>query len=261
MEWNEIVGNDEAKDRLKSAIDMLFLYDPPTKRNPILQQGGHFPRSIVLHGNPGSGKTSALKAAISHAKTLALSTGKPLWFQDLRECVKEGRVAESVDLYINEATSPERINVLLADDVDALNSRKPGFTAGGSSIIEYFLGRLEESKPYRGNWIVLYTTKNFQELEPAIRERISTLPVRCHGPQTIEHYIQIARVVADKSLEAGDLEVSQEEWTQIGALCCAYELTTLQVQTAIRKVLTDNLSALTCKNIIEQLKLDFDGRV
>src|SRR3989338_3987988 len=63
ISFEDIIGNQEAKDLLQFSIEKLFLYDPQEQANPYMDMG-IIPRTVLLYAGPGTGKTMTLKVAI-----------------------------------------------------------------------------------------------------------------------------------------------------------------------------------------------------
>ena len=75
--FEDIIGNNEAKAALKRYAEMLFLYSPEERNNPILKVS-FIPRTVFLYARPGTGKTSLAAAMRNYMQKLSGETGKKM---------------------------------------------------------------------------------------------------------------------------------------------------------------------------------------
>src|SRR3989338_4822446 len=86
---DEIVGrtNRRLLSALKTGIENILCYDSKTKRNAFREQVG-FPKTYIIFGEPGTGKSITIAAAISYGKRLAMEVGKEIVVENIGNAFK-----------------------------------------------------------------------------------------------------------------------------------------------------------------------------
>jgi len=244
--WEDIIGNDEAKELLKSTIENLFRYDPKTRTNLFLKVGGKMPRTVLLYAGPGTGKTMTLKAAIRYAHEMAERTGKPLHVVEVSQLFKDKYVGESqkkLDEMLNEGMDPNGIGIITIEDVDALFMNRSGEdTSGGSSevnALQTILNKLEGVRTqYWGNWLILATTNRAHGTDKALKERLARTRVYCPGAQTEEEFTRLIKGLSKPALDAGYFTITPKEEKEAAKLCVEFGYHGRIIRNAVESLLT-----------------------
>jgi cell division protease FtsH len=158
--FNEVAGQDEAKEELQEIIEFL--------RNPKKFQtlGGKLPRGVLLVGPPGTGKTLLAKAVAGESQVPFFSISGTE-FVELFVGVGAARVR---DLFVQAQTKAPCI--VFIDELDALGkARGIGGASGGHDEREHTLNQLlvemdgfDTSKGV----IILAATNRPEILDPAL---------------------------------------------------------------------------------------------
>lgn len=120
-----------------------------------------YKKVFLIHGVPGTGKTSLVRA-------LAAEYKMPIAYLNLND-MTDG----SLFMAMQEASGKDECTIVLIEDVDAqgcLQDRANGGKSGGYLTLSGFLNALDGATPLH-NVIVVMTTNHVDSLDPAIRRR------------------------------------------------------------------------------------------
>jgi transitional endoplasmic reticulum ATPase len=157
-EFKEIGGCREAKSALE------FLAHGLKNPQDYEKWGIRYPKGILLHGSPGTGKTLLAKAMATSANatlySVTVSGVSSQWYG-----VAEKRIEKIFDLAEKNAPS-----ILLFDEIDSLcNAREYSRNgAPGARVVSVILQRMDGLKPL-GKVIVIGTTNSVGSIDPALR--------------------------------------------------------------------------------------------
>ncbi|MBN1385865.1 AAA family ATPase [Candidatus Woesearchaeota archaeon] len=181
-DYSEIIGAEEAVHTLRYTISRLCCYDPEQQKNIY---SGSLPKSILLYGPPGSGKTSLIDASIGYAQMLCDMKGMPFNPGVIDNSLKSmwmGKSVENIRRMIEDARSPDGAGLIIIDDFDmVLNSRQSKEQNFGEVQVLHEL--LNQISGYGhnndGNHIYLLTSNMPGAADTALFDRIEEkIPVR-----------------------------------------------------------------------------------
>jgi cell division protease FtsH len=158
--FDDVAGNDEAKEEVKEIVD--FLKEP----DRYIKLGAKIPKGVLLVGPPGTGKTLLAKAVAGEAdvKFFAVSGSS---FIEMFVGVGASRVR---DLFAE--AKKEAPAIIFIDEIDAIGkSRAAGGMMGGNDEREQTLNQLlAEMDGFEGGVpvIVLAATNRPEVLDPAL---------------------------------------------------------------------------------------------
>ncbi|MEO1928010.1 MAG: ATP-dependent zinc metalloprotease FtsH [Nautiliaceae bacterium] len=160
VKFDDVAGNDEAKEEVKEIVDFL--------KNPdrYIDLGAKIPKGVLLVGPPGTGKTLLAKAVAGEANVpfFAVSGSS---FIEMFVGVGAARVRDLFNQAKKEAPS-----IIFIDEIDAIGkSRAAGGMMGGNDEREQTLNQLlAEMDGFDSNEpvIVLAATNRPEILDPAL---------------------------------------------------------------------------------------------
>ncbi len=160
VKFDDVAGNDEAKEEVKEIVDFL--------KNPdrYIDLGAKIPKGVLLVGPPGTGKTLLAKAVAGEADVpfFAVSGSS---FIEMFVGVGAARVRDLFNQAKKEAPS-----IIFIDEIDAIGkSRAAGGMMGGNDEREQTLNQLlAEMDGFDSNEpvIVLAATNRPEILDPAL---------------------------------------------------------------------------------------------
>jgi hypothetical protein len=169
-----LVGLRKEEEQLEKYVRQLFLYNPLTATNADV---GRFPRTVLLSGPPGTGKSSLLSTAFTTAKRLAALTEMPLSVEVYDASNFSSYFGKSTRILkrkldrVNAATG---VGIFCIEDVDmVLQSRDDAQVFHGVlELQQYLMNALSGVTPYRGNMLTFLTTNKPTHLDDALRSRI-----------------------------------------------------------------------------------------
>lgn len=156
--FDDVAGEDEAKDALKEIVD--FLHDPQKYRDI----GAKLPKGALLVGPPGTGKTLLAKAVAGEAKVPFFSISGSEFVE-----MFVGMGASKVRDLFRQAKEKAPCIVFI-DEIDAIGKKRDG-NMGGNDEREQTLNQLlTEMDGFEGNTgvIILAATNRPESLDPAL---------------------------------------------------------------------------------------------
>ena len=146
---DEIVGIGHALLELGSIAGRL--------RHPevVLAAGGALPRGLLLHGSPGTGKTTC-------ARWLARSIGAEL---PVYELAADELTAPRVRALFGALTGVQ--SVVIVDEIDAVALRRDWMEPRSGAVLRALLAGLDGLTGASGPLLVVATTRSPYELDPA----------------------------------------------------------------------------------------------
>jgi len=159
-DWNEVIGQDEAKKALMEAVEY------PLKYPWLFQNKINPPKGVLLYGPPGVAKThlALIAASMSGAALVTLrgSDIKSKWLGDSERFVKA----------MFQRIKQLKKAVIFIDEVDSiLKSRDGQSNDSMDGTVNEFLVELNENQ-LPGVWFVLIGATNYPEkIDVAMRSR------------------------------------------------------------------------------------------
>ena len=158
IHFDDVAGEDEAKDNLKEIVDYLH----NTKK--YTEAGASMPKGILLVGPPGTGKTMLAKAVAGEA-------GVPFFSMSGSEFVEMfvGMGAAKVRDLFSQAKEKAPCIVFI-DEIDAIGKKRDGQSGGNDEREQTLNQLLTEMDGFEGNngVIILAATNRPESLDPAL---------------------------------------------------------------------------------------------
>ena len=159
IHFDDVAGEDEAKDNLKEIVD--YLHNP----QKYTEAGASMPKGVLLVGPPGTGKTMLAKAVAGEA-------GVPFFSMSGSEFVEMfvGMGASKVRDLFKQAKEKAPCIVFI-DEIDAIGQKRNSGNLGGNDEREQTLNQLlTEMDGFEGNTgvIILAATNRPDSLDPAL---------------------------------------------------------------------------------------------
>lgn len=158
IHFNDVAGEDEAKDNLKEIVDYLH---NPAKYKEI---GASMPKGVLLVGPPGTGKTMLAKAVAGEADV-------PFFSMSGSEFVEMfvGMGASKVRDLFKQAKEKAPCIVFI-DEIDAIGKKRDGQIGGNDEREQTLNQLLTEMDGFEGNSgvIILAATNRPESLDPAL---------------------------------------------------------------------------------------------
>jgi SpoVK/Ycf46/Vps4 family AAA+-type ATPase len=170
----QLVGLEKEEERLLKYVKQLFLYNQDSLSNP---DSGCFPRTIMLTGSPGTGKTSLFKKCLAEAKRLAQLTSKKLTIEIYDASNFSSYFGKSTRILkqkLARVQNPGGIGLFCIEDVDmVLQSREDSHAYHGVlQVQQYLMNYLSGLEPWYGNTLTFLSTNRPQALDAALASRI-----------------------------------------------------------------------------------------
>lgn len=130
ISFDDVAGNDEAKEDLKEIID--YLKDP----SKYVKMGIRIPKGVLMEGPPGCGKTLLAKATAGEA-------GVPFYFtsgSDFVEMFVGVGASRTRDLFAQARKNSPCI--IFIDEIDAIGRKRSSSPYGGHSEMEQTLNQI-----------------------------------------------------------------------------------------------------------------------
>jgi cell division protease FtsH len=162
IKFDEVAGNDEAKEELQEVV--RFLKDPEA----FTKLGASVPKGVLLGGPPGTGKTLLAKAIAGESGTPFLKVSGSQ-FVELLVGVGASRVRE-----LFQKARSLKPAIIFIDEIDAIARTRSGGTSmgGGNDEREQTLNQiLTEMDGFESDTgiVVIAATNRTEILDPAIK--------------------------------------------------------------------------------------------
>lgn len=158
IHFNDVAGEDEAKESLAEIVD--YLHNP----DKYTQVGASMPKGLLLVGPPGTGKTMLAKAVAGEA-------GVPFFSISGSEFVEMfvGMGASKVRDLFRQAKEKAPCIVFI-DEIDAIGKKRDGQMGGNDEREQTLNQLLTEMDGFEGNngVIILAATNRPESLDPAL---------------------------------------------------------------------------------------------
>ncbi|MEM7185897.1 MAG: AAA family ATPase [Bacteroidota bacterium] len=193
IQFEEIVGNRDAKHFARRLTERLMSYDFATKQNPFQELGGFMP-VFMGYGIPGTGKSMLIAAIATRLKAHCDELDIPFLFHPMPDTLIstfQGGSAEKMVQWMKPLQDPTKLIFAPIDDAENnLQERTAqGVSAGVKEVIGVFLRYTEGAYAvnYGNSSIGLFT--NLPEmLDKAVISRVQAR-FKIDGARTIPDFI------------------------------------------------------------------------
>jgi AAA+ superfamily predicted ATPase len=188
-----IIGNEQAKEKLRAAIIRVLTYDSAAKLNPF-RDSADFADSFLVYGDPGVGKNYTIDALLNHFKDLAPKLGKQVEFVDLSQGLRsmyKDRSAQILQKYISLQNQGEKTYVNIIDEADGiftLNERGEQSEESKKLLTEM---KKAINNSDKGNSLFIFMTNYAEKFEAALKQRF--IPIEMKGPTSPEHFSHLLK--------------------------------------------------------------------
>ena len=245
--FNDVAGEEEAKDALKEIVD--FLHNP----DKYAQIGASLPKGALLVGPPGTGKTLLAKAVAGEAKVPFFSISG----SEFVEMFVGMGAAKVRDLF--KQANEKAPCIVFIDEIDTIGKKRDGGGMGGNDEREQTLNQLlTEMDGFDGKKgvVILAATNRPESLDPALLRpgRFDRrIPVELPD---LQGRIDILKVHAQKIKLAGNVDFSAIARTAAGA--SGAELANIINEAALRAVRLGR-SCATQEDLMESVEVVIAG--
>ena len=158
IHFNDVAGEDEAKESLKEIVD--YLHNP----DKYTQVGASMPKGILLVGPPGTGKTMLAKAVAGEAQVPFFSISGSEFVE-----MFVGMGASKVRDLFKQAKEKAPCIVFI-DEIDAIGKKRDGQMGGNDEREQTLNQLLTEMDGFEGNngVMILAATNRPESLDPAL---------------------------------------------------------------------------------------------
>ena len=177
INFEEIVGNRDAKHFSRRLTERLLSYDVEAKKNPFQELGGFMP-VFMGYGIPGTGKSMLIAAIATRLKELTDQLEVPFLFHPMPDTLIstfQGGSAEKMVQWMKPLQDPTRLIFAPIDDAENnLQERTAqGVSAGVKEVIGVFLRYTEGAYAMNyGNSSIGLFTNLPEQLDKAVINRI-----------------------------------------------------------------------------------------
>ncbi|MEP2935858.1 MAG: AAA family ATPase [Gilvibacter sp.] len=193
IQFEEIVGNRDAKHFARRLTERLLSYDFATKKNPFQELGGFMP-VFMGYGIPGTGKSMLIAAMATRLKEYCDVLDIPFLFHPMPDTLIstfQGGSAEKMVQWMKPMQDPSKIIFAPIDDAENnLQERTAqGVSAGVKEVIGVFLRYTEGAYAVNyGNSAIGLFTNLPEMLDKAVISRVQARFL-IDGARTIPDFV------------------------------------------------------------------------
>lgn len=205
----EIVGNQNAKQKIQRYIERLVLYDPTQQMNPILELGG-MAWTCLYDGLPGTGKSSLFRLAMTLLSELSQQVGLKYTIFTVDQSIKDeyyGKTGKILLQRLSATQNPGLLSLGILDDIDLLTSSRDDAQGADNDINNILMQYLDGVFTVRrGNVINFAASNKPTGLDEALRNRFNDRLV-IDGPVSGEDFADMVHILGGKLLEKGLINI------------------------------------------------------
>lgn len=189
----KVIGNEQAKEKLRAAIIRILTYDTATKTNPF-RDSADFIDSFLVYGEPGVGKNYTIDALLNHYKETAPKLGKQLELVDLSQGLRsmyKDRSAQILQKYISMQNQGDKIYINIIDEADGIftvNERGEQSEESKKLLTEM---KKAINNSDKGNSLFIFMTNYAEKFEAALKQRF--IPIEMKGPTTPDDFSKLLK--------------------------------------------------------------------
>lgn len=193
IQFEEIVGNRDAKHFARRLTERLLSYDFKAKKNPFQELGGFMP-VFMGYGIPGTGKSMLIAAMATRLKERCEVLDIPFLFHPMPDTLIstfQGGSAEKMVQWMKPMQDPTKLIFAPIDDAENnLQERTTqGVSAGVKEVIGVFLRYTEGAYAVNyGNSAVGLFTNLPEMLDKAVISRVQAR-FKIDGARTLEDFV------------------------------------------------------------------------
>jgi hypothetical protein len=193
IQFEQIVGNRDAKHFAKRLVERMLAYDFKAKKNPFQELGGFMP-VFMGYGIPGTGKSMLIAAIATKLKEYSDALDIPFLFHPMPDTLIstfQGGSAEKMVQWMKPLQDPTKLIFAPIDDAENnLQERTAqGVSAGVKEVIGVFLRYTEGAYAVNyGNSSVGLFTNLPEMLDKAVISRIQGR-FKIDGARTIPDFL------------------------------------------------------------------------
>ncbi len=220
IQFEQIVGNRDAKHFAKRLVERMLAYDFKAKKNPFQELGGFMP-VFMGYGIPGTGKSMLISAIATKLKEYSDALDIPFLFHPMPDTLIstfQGGSAEKMVKWMKPMQDPTKLIFAPIDDAENnLQERTAqGVSAGVKEVIGVFLRYTEGAYAVNyGNSSVGLFTNLPEMLDKAVISRIQGR-FKIDGARTIPDFLDQDYIwwrKLDKTLpDFVNMESPEYEW-------------------------------------------------
>jgi ATP-dependent 26S proteasome regulatory subunit len=186
--WNNVILDDLTLQQLRS-IEAGLLRSESLKR-----AGFSVPRSLLLHGPPGTGKTEIAKAIATSSDRSFLSVTTADF-----KAKYLGQSGHAVKDIFDEARE-DGPTILFIDELDSVASERGGSDTFNDEIIGQLLAEMEGVDATPEIVYVVGATNNLEQIDPAVRQRFATT-IEVNAPSYDQRIRLIRLLLGTKAID------------------------------------------------------------
>ncbi|MFP4568194.1 MAG: AAA family ATPase [Candidatus Woesearchaeota archaeon] len=219
IQYEDIIGNNEAKYAIKQNIRKLLTYDKEQKQNSEQRIRG-MQQLFLLYGMPGCGKSMIGQAAAYQLLDIAKEYKKDVEIVklDFDTSWKSGEV-QILEHQLKYITQPDKIRLVILDEMDKyFRTRNNNESSEDKKVVTSFL-QIDNHAVYpnHGNYIIIATTNKPKDTDKAILDRFQKGGIYCcTGPETPEQKIELLNKTLEKENITDQIDI--KNWDVIGQM-------------------------------------------
>ena len=242
INYDDIIGNTDAKNAITTSIKKLFLYDEAKKMNPALQKM-QFKQNYLLIGEPGNGKGMLAAYAATLGEEISKKVNKNLKIitMENNSRYQDGPILKLID-YFKTITNTNDLFLIIMDEIDsAFTTRTDNKTQNyQKKLVTELLKFTSNSVEYlnKGNYIITAMTNNPTELDPAFLNRMNKGIYLCEGPKTKEEKTTLIKKILYKNVPEDKIQINN--WNMISDEIQKTNLSGRELKNCVENILEQN---------------------
>jgi len=221
---NRIIGDQTIITDLERMVKALFMYNDKAGKNSMTAKN-KFHQRIILGGTPGEGKGEVCHYLIDYAKDLSAKIGRKLkvTYFEFESSFFSGEW-QKLKSQLKQITEGNDIYLIFQDELDQiLQEKNRGKDTSNNDTIKEFQKFLQGQYINKGNYLIIATSNVKKKLPWAIRDRF--IPYSWRGAETKEQKALLFKFKLEDGIEAGYINIEDQEFQKLGELAYQYNLT------------------------------------